>query len=335
MRRVESHDTAEACGIAKHMATQAHPIFHGARGASSTERSEERMTQLIQKQFEGNTINTILYEGQPCWVAKEVGRVLGYAQDGSRLVKNIRDDWASDFIEGTDYAVLGSRELNQLRELTALGTESVPSRAGSLVVLFETGIHMALIKTNKEVGRRLRRFLVKEVMPQLARDGRYDPDCDLTSEHLQQRDAKLRELHLRERELDQRVAEYKRECLLYLVSSLKQRDAIAPDVADSYLVVATEVGTGMALSQLKPQVEETWRSPTEIASQLGTTVHKVGRAISQLGIRGNVEGVSRAIVNKAKGHERTVTSYIYAPSAIERIADVLDRDQPPRLASGT
>jgi hypothetical protein len=43
-------------------------------------------------------------------------------------------------------------------------------------VLFESGLHLALAKTNLPIGKRLRRFLVDEVLPQLVRTGRYAPE---------------------------------------------------------------------------------------------------------------------------------------------------------------
>lgn len=45
----------------------------------------------------------------------------------------------------------------------------------------------------------------------------------------------------------------------------------------------------------------------------------VGRTITKLGIRGNIDGVARAIINKAAHSERTVTSYLYSPKGVKMI----------------
>ena len=39
------------------------------------------------------------------------------------------------------------------------------------------GLHLVLAKTNLPIGKRLRRFLVDEVLPQLVRTGRYAPEA--------------------------------------------------------------------------------------------------------------------------------------------------------------
>jgi hypothetical protein len=65
-----------------------------------------------------------------------------------------------------------------------------------------------------------------------------------------------------------------------------------------------------------------WESPTQIADRLHVTVQRVGKAITTLGLRG-VEGMSRAIVNKASHSDRTVTTYLYSPEAVVRIEEYL------------
>ena len=45
-------------------------------------------------------------------------------------------------------------------------------------MLFESGLHLVLAKTDQPIGRRLRRFLVDEVLPQIARTGAFQPDAE-------------------------------------------------------------------------------------------------------------------------------------------------------------
>jgi len=70
---------------------------------------------------------------------------------------------------------------------------------------------------------------------------------------------------------------------------------------------------------LKPATDDDWLSPTEIAERMGVTVARVGRIITELGLRGNIEGLAKAIVNKSRSSNRTVTSYLYSPAAVARI----------------
>jgi prophage antirepressor-like protein len=125
--------------------------------------------------FEGEPLTTLTWDGKPAWVAREIGRRLGYAGNGKRLVTRIGREWAAEFIEGKDYVLLSGDELAAFKAAVGLGTPEVPSRAGGLLLLLEPGLHLVLTKTNKPIGVRLRRFLVDEVLPQLVRTGAYAP----------------------------------------------------------------------------------------------------------------------------------------------------------------
>jgi prophage antirepressor-like protein len=132
----------------------------------------------LVKQFEGQAVTTIHYRDRPVWIAREIGRVLGYEEEGRGFRTRITGEWSEDLEEGTDYMVVQGDELRDLR--TALGTEGVPSgdspipdRAPSLTLLTESGLHLALMLSRKPAGRRLRRWLATEVLPEIARTGGY------------------------------------------------------------------------------------------------------------------------------------------------------------------
>jgi hypothetical protein len=149
---------------------------------------------LMRLNFEGSTLTTLRYQGRPCWIAGEVGTLLGYAQAGKRLATKVTGDWSDEFVEGKDHCVIRGKELEQFRLLIEASTESEPAF---------------------------------------------------------------------------------------------------------------------------------------------TPLFQVGRVISQLGLRGNHPGLSKAIVNKAKGHERTVTTYLYSPRAVAQIEAELGAARAParRLAA--
>lgn len=130
----------------------------------------------IQKEFEGHSITTLTYKGKPCWIAKEVGKVLGYALGGRRLVSKIHADWADEFIEGEDHLDLTGSELSEFKSLLEVDTKVVSTYSPKITLLFETGINMVMAKTSKPIGKRFRRFMISEVFTQISRDGAYLPD---------------------------------------------------------------------------------------------------------------------------------------------------------------
>ncbi len=244
-------------------------------------------------------------------MAHEVGQILGYSDEGGRFVKLITQRWARELIEGTDYLRITGAELRDFRdaaEQAGLGTHWVPSRTPHLILLLESGLHLACIKTRCEFGVRLRRFLVDEVLPQITRTGRYAPEAAPDSA-----------LEARARALDLEDRRFKVETLRGVLGELRSMNLVASEVYAAHMAVAAEIATGTSLNLLKPPTEDTWRSPTQIARQLGVSAQRVGLAISALGIRGNIEGVARAIINKSPHSNRTVTSYLYSPAAVQRI----------------
>jgi prophage antirepressor-like protein len=133
------------------------------------EKMQEIVSQVFHGEFENNLIATFTYKDRPCWIAKDIGRVLEYTNDGSRLVKKITREWSKEFKINEDYIILEDKELKSFKDLTELGTDSVPSRTRHLMLLFESGMYQVCQKTDKPVGERLRRFLTENVLPKLAR----------------------------------------------------------------------------------------------------------------------------------------------------------------------
>src|SRR5690606_32845822 len=103
--------------------------------------------------FDGRALTTIDLDGRHAWVAREVGEAIGYAQRGKRFASMITGDWSGELLQGHDYAVLTGRELSAFKEGVFKGTGSVPLGGNrGLVVLFESGLHLSLVKTHKPAG---------------------------------------------------------------------------------------------------------------------------------------------------------------------------------------
>jgi len=126
---------------------------------------------LIRLDFEGEALAFYTFRGRPCVVAADVGRALGYADSGKGLASAMRKEWADEMIDGKDFGVLTGDDLRQFKAFSALAGDSpVSQNARDLTVLYESGVDLVCIKTEKPAGRRLRRFLADEVLPKLRRD---------------------------------------------------------------------------------------------------------------------------------------------------------------------
>jgi len=110
--------------------------------------------------FQGEGFTALEYKGQPVVVAQELGRLLGYSSNGSKLTKQLRE-WG-EHVEGADMFTLEGEDLAGFK---ALSPDSGPSRARHIVLLTESGITLALARSGKPQGRAFRRFLVDVVLP--------------------------------------------------------------------------------------------------------------------------------------------------------------------------
>lgn len=223
--------------------------------------------------FEGHPLTTLEVKGQPAWLAGEVARALGYAEP-RHLSNKIAKDWNDDFVEGTDYLKVTGRDLAQLKGLvaaTATSSESIDKRAASAIVLLESGLHTVLLRTELPAGKRLRRKLVEEILPQIARTGEYSPTREVRAGQVVQKnpepepgttlikarweqrlehqlqlrarhlELKQKELELRERELQHRA----------ITQALEANPQLEPATRAFCLAEAAEMACGKPLPALQ------------------------------------------------------------------------------------
>ena len=134
------------------------------------EKGRDAPTEMMVFTGEGGaTVSPYLIDGQVYFVARDVGRVLGYHGDGRKLVNKITQDWAAEFIEGTDFVRLTGKKLREFNELRFEGPESGPSNSRSLLVLTEQGANLACMLTKKPIGVQMRRWLASDLLPKLRR----------------------------------------------------------------------------------------------------------------------------------------------------------------------
>lgn len=294
--------------------------------------------------FDDRRVTTVQYQGKNAWIAREVGAALGYAQAGKRFASRITGEWSREFVDGKDHAVLTGREAALLQQAVGSeGTDAVPLRSNrGVLVLFESGLYLALAKTEKEAGVRFRRFLVDELMPQITRTGRYTPPASAMPEQptlfaiaipvpangpilAGDRERRLAAQHAL------RVRKFESESLRETVRVLHHLDHIDETTRAAYEVAAAEIALGHELPDLRPVVAERWHTPTQIAKLAGTSVQAVGLAISRLGLRG-ADGLSRQVMTRASHVEKMVFSWVYSDEAVGRIVAELRRDEQPRSA---
>lgn len=136
------------------------------------------MEDLVKQfNFENNDLTVIHIDGEPWFVAKEIGMVLGYAEDGKRFVRNISEKWKDEFDEDMLYKLEGEKLqwFKEVRQVTETVTRQPVdyTRLNSLLLISEQGIYQAIILSKKPIGKKLRKWLSKDVLPAIRKTGGY------------------------------------------------------------------------------------------------------------------------------------------------------------------
>jgi prophage antirepressor-like protein len=155
-------------------------------------------------------------------MAKDIGRALGYGNDGQKLAQRVTQDWANEFIEENDFAVIRDGNLVAFKTLLEVIPGAGISRARHVLVLFESGVNLVCMKTNKPAGQHLRRWLASEVLPQLRETGSYEVGES-------RRDANA---HRRLREDIKAAGERRREDIKTLAACRREALALLKDAWD-------------------------------------------------------------------------------------------------------
>jgi prophage antirepressor-like protein len=174
------------------------------------EMGQERKYDIQVVNFAYDTnhrLTKVVYRGREAVVATELGRLLGYTNNGSRLVQMIttgRRSWTERFREGIDYEMLQGQDLQDFLEILSHG-ERVKPRFSHLMILYTSGIHLVLLNTSKSIGTQLHQWLVDEVFPSLKATGSYHlpslgnkalPPIALFNKEIQAALSKIRNAHI-------------------------------------------------------------------------------------------------------------------------------------------
>ncbi len=262
--------------------------------------------------FQGQTIHTLTVDGRPAWIARQVGDILGYA-NGKRLVGKITLEWGDDFVLGKDYALLTGADLLAVKSQV----DAISPNAKGLLVLFESGLHLALVKTQMPLGRALRRFLVDEVLPQLVRTGAYQPAGPVEVSPPATLDvAAIREVRLAARvDLDDR--KFRCDELRRTADLLRLTRRIDGDMWAKCTIAACEIALGHTLPGLHAAIDK-WTDAAALAAKLDVPVPKVMGAAGMLRLLEDKPGLARPVPTRDEGGRWTVT-FAFSTTAAAQI----------------
>lgn len=106
------------------------------------------MNDVQKYMFEGDSVRTLLVDGDPWFVASDVARILGY-RDAHNMTRRIDDE-----DKGTHPV-------------------STPSGAQDMTVISEPGLYLAVLGSQVEGAKTFKQWMTREVLPEIRRTGMY------------------------------------------------------------------------------------------------------------------------------------------------------------------
>jgi hypothetical protein len=283
-------------------------------GPADRPEVERRLAVQFVGCFEGWSLITVACDNQPYWMLRELAGVLG-VEGPARLLAALAERWPED--AGAARGQIVRLEGGDRRELLDRLDRAhvVPPRDNhreAIVLLGPVAVDELCARFDSAVARRLRAHLREQVVPEF---------------HAWERAQRTLEqpiLSVDAATIAGNRLEFERRCfeaavLERLLDRLEQAGMIDPEQLASHRVVASELALGGWIEDYQGFLAHGWMTPTQIAERwVGMTPMRVGSLIVHLGLVGS-RAHSRAYLNKARGHDRTVICHAYSPAAVALI----------------
>jgi len=110
---------------------------------------KEEKNELVVFKFENKEVRTVVIDGEPWFVAKDVAEVLGYTWNGTQRIEHVPEEW---------------------RGVTSVVT---PSGNQNMAILSEPGLYFFLNRSDKEPALPLQKLVAGEILPSIRKKGFY------------------------------------------------------------------------------------------------------------------------------------------------------------------
>lgn len=137
------------------------------------------MNNLFIKNFNDEEIITLIFDDRICWIAKDIAKVLGYDDSSKAVNQCIKSE---NFERGVEYEVLSGDKLKELKKLIGVTHISYLKQTPKLVIFYEEGLYGFINYSELPLGISFRKWLRREVLPELREKGFYSINNNLKTE---------------------------------------------------------------------------------------------------------------------------------------------------------
>lgn len=246
------------------------------------------MSALQRFAFDGLSIDIQRDESGDAWFsANDVCNALGHSNSRKAIADHVAD---GDVTKRDAIDSLGRSQKNNY--------------------INESGVYSLILGSKLESAKRFKHWLTSDVLPSIRKTGSYTAPAAK---------AKLESDAANDRARAQ-LLKAKESMLKLAMASIDSMPGVGVDARQAAKASLIERYADIPAKLLLPETTLDWMTPTEIGKKLGKSAHAVGRAISALNIRGNVDGYSRGVLNKAPNSDKTIVTHQYTSRAVDEIA---------------
>ena len=233
-------------------------------------------------------------DGTVWFVAKDIAQALEYSENSINQVNNlfacVPDVWTAHkrIMVSSENGIVQSREM---------------------LCLTEQGVYFFLGRSDKPKALPYQMWIAGDVVPDIMHKGSYSAKTPV-----EDRELKLKELEIRQRELDMQAAQVVKDML---------NNPPFPLTDETRTVFGHEVfrlATNRECLAMLPESTEQWYTATQIGEILGISANKVGRIAKEYGIKapeGESNEYGRWVFTKSKYSNHECSSFIYNARALE------------------
>ena len=130
------------------------------------------MNNIIIKEFDDTKIYIFMWNGKPCWIANQVVSLFNYAHVPTTIGQCIDKE---EFEPGIEYEFLTGEKLREFKALvkSLVNFNLISPNTRNLTIFYEDGLYGFLQYTDKPIGFRFRKWIRREVIPEIRKTGSY------------------------------------------------------------------------------------------------------------------------------------------------------------------
>ena len=237
----------------------------------------------IFKNEEFGQVRTVMIDGEPYFVGKDVAEILGYAEPRSAISKKVDD------------------------EDRGVAKMETPSGMQEMTIINESGLYSLILSSKLESAKKFKRWVTSEVLPTIRKQGYYTADNNKNDETK----AKL----LRAEAM---VINAKNRAFNTIMKSIDNKQ-LSPIAVQVFGLKGLESIFGVDVGNLLPKTEKTY-SATEVGNMLGISAVKVGRLANANGLKTAEYGVY--VMDKSKYSTKEVENFRYNDKGVKALQEL-------------